>query len=328
MTATPQVDPSAGEAATVADGPWAAWMWRTIIVVALIDAAWLAATPVSLATSNWSTIAGIGLCLLAGRWLAHRTRHRANVHSILTGGTMLLAAWPALRIFNHLTMTTAVPWADAQLAAWDGLIRFDWAGYIAWIDQYPWLIKLMGPTYRSLDHYSAGLFVILAFGSDPANRCAEFLKLFLITAVVCMTIGMCFPAQAASVFHGVAGHSFENIPPRLGAYHLPLLEELRSNPAAVLDLDSLPGLVTFPSFHTAMGVLAIYCARHYWALFVASLIVNLTMIASTPLFGAHYAIDLIGGALVAGAAILCLRLKPAIRPLPAQLLRLRPRHLT
>ena len=51
------------------------------------------------------------------------------------------------------------------------------------------------------------------------------------------------------------------IDPRDGAYHLEHLERLRSDPMPVLSLSDLPGLVTFPSFHTAMGVIAIYCCR-------------------------------------------------------------------
>ena len=82
---------------------------------------------------------------------------------------------------------------------------------------------------------------------------------------------------------------------------------LRTDPQHVLDLNNLPGLVTFPSFHTAMGIIAIYCSRGTPWLFWPSLIINILMISSTPLFGSHYLIDVIAGAVVALGTILFIR---------------------
>jgi hypothetical protein len=302
-----------GQCAADASTHWPGWMWRTIIAIAILDFVWLATTPLTLTSGSYLTIGQIALCLPLGLWLARNAAGQPTLHTVLVGGTMLLSAWPALRIFNHLTMTTAFPLADPWLASCDQILQFDWVGYLSWLERRPQLIGLMSLTYSSLTQYSVLLFLILAVGSQPAKRCSEFLKLFIITAVACSTVGMFFPAQSASVFYPVSDGTFRHIPPGLGAYHLPFLNELRSNSAAQLDLASLPGLVTFPSFHTAMGVLAIYCARHYLALFACSLAVNLTMIASTPLFGAHYGIDIVAGAAMAGISIVALHLKvPAL----------------
>jgi len=68
------------------------------------------------------------------------------------------------------------------------------------------------------------------------------------------------------------------------------LRAVRDDPAYVLDLAHMPGLVTFPSFHTAMGVIAIYCARGTRWLFWPMLVINLLMIAATPVLGSHYSV--------------------------------------
>lgn len=293
--------------------PWSLWMWVLILAIAAVDAAWLVLTPVALSAASQPEIVRIACLTVLLLWLAGRMRHRPRIHTLLMGGAMLAAAWPALRLFNHLTMTTGFPLADAWLAGLDTAIGFDWLSYMLWLDDHPPIIRMMGLTYGGLTTYSIALFVILAMHPAPAQRCAEFVKLFLMTACTCMAVGMAFPALSAIVFHDPASDIFDYIAGRPGTYHLDALLILRENRGAVLDLRNLPGLVTFPSFHTAMGVVAIYCARHSAALFGLSLAVNLTMIASTPLFGAHYGIDIVAGAAVAAGAIALLRWTPALR---------------
>ena len=74
---------------------------------------------------------------------------------------------------------------------------------------------------------------------------------------------------------------------------------MRTNDAHVLSLSNLPGLVTFPSFHTAMGVIGIYCCRAKLPFFALAIAVNGTMIVSTPVTGSHYVVDVFAGAAVA-----------------------------
>jgi hypothetical protein len=61
------------------------------------------------------------------------------------------------------------------------------------------------------------------------------------------------------------------------------------------------------SSRTAMGLVAIYCARSTSSLFVPMLVISLVRIASTPIVGSHYAVDLVAGAAVTCASIIALR---------------------
>ena len=70
-----------------------------------------------------------------------------------------------------------------------------------------------------------------------------------------------------------------------------------------IQLNNLEGLITFPSFHTAIAILfawAVWRTPYVW---FAGLVTNVLMILSTPLSGSHYVIDLAGGAVVATVAI-------------------------
>lgn len=66
-----------------------------------------------------------------------------------------------------------------------------------------------------------------------------------------------------------------------------------------------------------MGVVAIYCCRGVPALLAVSLTVNILMIASTPIYGAHYLVDVIAGAGVALAIILLYRRHLKTQPSPS-----------
>jgi membrane-associated phospholipid phosphatase len=65
----------------------------------------------------------------------------------------------------------------------------------------------------------------------------------------------------------------------------------------------MEGLISFPSFHTANAILFIWALWPLRLLRPVILVVNVLLIASTPLAGAHYLVDLIGGAVVAVGAI-------------------------
>ena len=152
-------------------------MWALISSLALIDTMWLALSQVSLTPNSVPTLIRVVLSLPLGVYLTRKAEGRPTIHALFAGGTMLIAAWPVLRLFNHLTMTTAFPLADPWLAAGDAAIGFDWLAYVRWLDSHPQLLRLLALTYGNLTTYSFALFVILAVGAHPAQRCSEFIKL-------------------------------------------------------------------------------------------------------------------------------------------------------
>jgi membrane-associated phospholipid phosphatase len=290
---------AAGESSSSAR-VWPAWSLALLGLVAAVDALWLLATPVSL------SMPGLVLPLSMAAVIAlllRRASLRPRLHMLLSGLAFMLAAWPALRVYNHLVMTTGLPLADSRLAAWDSALGFDWLGYLLWLDRHPGLLYWMDWAYGGLTFYSGVAFVLVLL-LVGAGRAREFVLLFLITAVAASTIGLFFPALAAMTFYAPDPELFRTVTPILGAYHVDTLERLRTSAAPVLDLRHLPGLTTFPSFHTAMGLIVVWCARGSRLLFTPMLLLNALMIASTPAFGSHYFVDILAGGLLAAAAVL------------------------
>lgn len=217
---------------------------------------------------------------------------------LFEGIFFLQIAWINLRVLNHLSMMAPFSYSDELLHSWDKSLQINWLSYFEFVHSYPALIKIMDYSYFSLTPLSfIALLGIILFASR--KRTIFFLEAFFVTAVICIIIGMVFPAKGAVVFLIENIFLYENYPVTVGSYHMNHLLELRSQDSAPeLSLNSLPGLVTFPSFHTACGILLMVS---FWRtmLFIPVSIYSLIMISSTPIFGGHYFVDIFAGALLA-----------------------------
>lgn len=263
-------------------------------------------TPLQFDSSGLILMVGpsVGLLIVAMGGLhifSEKFRHFAM------GTAFVLLSWPVLRVFNQLVMTLPFPLTDAWLTHADDALGLDWHAYLFWIDAHPAIADAMSFTYRSLTVFSSIAFVLLViFGSSRAAH--DFLVLFVTSAVIASAVGCLFPAETAMAYYAPVEHMLKHVSPDYGAAFGPYLQEIRTNPHHIFHLMALPGLTAFPSFHTAMGLIVIYCARGRGWFFAVALIFNSLMIAATPVFGGHYFVDLMAGAALAAALIACLRL--------------------
>ena len=81
---------------------------------------------------------------------------------------------------------------------------------------------------------------------------------------------------------------------------------LRDGSLRVFDIANAQGLVSMPSFHTALAVLFPYSFRQLRLLFLVALPLNAVMILSNPTQGGHYLVDVITGLLLSALTILTL----------------------
>ena len=291
----------------------AVWMWFALGILALLDCVWILATPLQFDPSGLaatvSSATALFLFSVAG-W-----RHLPpRLKLFMMGTAFVLCAWPALRVFNHLVMTVPLPLSDDLLARWDTNLGLDWRGYVLWVDARPALANAMGFTYLGLTPFSCVVFAsLIAFGEIDSAR--EFLVLFFLSAIIASTVGAVFPAYTAMFHFAPMQQMLQNVTPNYGVSFAPFLDELRQNERHTLQLGNLPGLTSFPSFHTAMALITVYCARHRAALFVPALAFNGLMIASAPVFGGHYFVDIIAGAALVALLAMAVRYLPAgVRP--------------
>lgn len=280
-----------------------------IIIVAIVDAIWIGISNITFPMHQLVDTGSIIAFLLPMIAIINKLEYSNEkiqytfyrLGYLLQGIIFLQLSWIAVRLFNHISMSSNFPYVDSMLIYWDTSIGFDWVSYFYFIQNSDIIRQIMGYSYTSLTLFSFLGFLILMVQGE-LKRTRFFLETFLVTAVTCTAIGMFFPAKAAVAMHYGDTTTLANLSTLPGVYHIEALERLRSGQPFSLDLNNLPGLVTFPSFHTAAGIILV---ASFWrtALFPIVFAYSVIMIASTPVLGGHYFIDLIGGAAIAALII-------------------------
>ncbi len=281
------------------------WLWIALAAIVAVDTLWLAASPrLSLDLRSALPIAPVVVLLpLLSAYCGSRTDlHLQRLTTPLTGALFIALSFTAMRVLDHLMMSVPFPWIDGTLAKLDAALGLDWLGYTEWVARQPLVIGAFQVTYAGLTLVALSVFVLLFTVADR-GRAQEFVRLIFWSGLATTLIGATVPVRGAmdrfapAKLQAVFG-------PDAGIYPIPYLDVLRSNIPHALNLESLPGLVSMPSYHTACALLIAYCCRNVRIVNVLSVIYATVMIASTPIMGGHYFVDLIGGALLVIAVVL------------------------
>jgi len=146
--------------------------------------------------------------------------------------------------------------------------------------------------------------VVIALSAHrQLNRLASFSMALTLALLATALLSGLFPARNTYLFYGMGPADHAGIRLVATTDHIADLLAIRDGSMRWIDMTSMKGIVTFPSFHTVLACIAI------WALWTVpyvrwmSLAINLTMIVATPVQGSHYFIDLIAGAAVALSSI-------------------------
>src|ERR1700724_4307275 len=107
------------------------------------------------------------------------------------------------------------------------------------------------------------------------------------------------PAAGAFVYFEPAQQLFDNF--AAGREMWPFLDAfnaLRDGSLTKINISSVQGVVSFPSFHTMLGIITTYALRDTRALLIPAIVLNGTMIVSTLPVGGHYLADVLVGAAI------------------------------
>lgn len=188
---------------------------------------------------------------------------------------------------------------DPQLARADHLLHFDWVFWYRQVSENRALQLIGSATYAAI--YISPVLLLAHFArAQESHSACRFLLSFWLAALLTILLFPLFPAEGplAFLWHGPIPYM-----PTSALYQEQLIPALRTHQLQAIDLGALRGLVCAPSFHAAAGVIYIATAwpiaRLRWPLGI----LNLLMLAATPIEGTHYLVDLIAGALVAVTAL-------------------------
>ncbi|WDD93689.1 phosphatase PAP2 family protein [Burkholderia sp. FERM BP-3421] len=287
-----------------------AYGWGVVAAIVACDLLWLRAG--GYAVQRAGVVAAlklIGTCigfavLLVGvarvaryRELAERFRYREVAEALFA--TALLAAFMAATgVLSYLCVSVNPPLIDAALIRADAWLGFDWPRVFAWVQARPQARQVLAFAYDSAKWQLIVIPFLLAVLRDRGNLRA-FVWLFMLSGMMVLAVSTPWPAASAFVHFGVSAPDTADT--------VADFARLRAGSLHEIDLLTLQGLVSMPSFHTALGVIFAYALRRARGVSIVALGLNALMIASTPTQGGHYLVDVISGAVVAGAAIALVR---------------------
>jgi membrane-associated phospholipid phosphatase len=296
--------------------------WAVIFVLLVIDLIWFPLSRLTFAPSStlrleWNALAvavlayvpvGIRYWLRADSSPASRfTAAAADGMSLLVyAGAFVIVMGILGTTFSYLSVSLALPLRDAELAAIDRALGFDWPEFLTMTNAHPVVAQMLRAAYRSSGPQLVLLLIFLS-ATRRRNRLVEFLAIFAMSLLMTMVGMTLVPAEGAYAFFAPMPAQFSNFGLDSGMWHHATFVALRTQAAPVLDFAAPQGLVTFPSFHTILAIITAYAVRDVRYLAVPTAALNLLVIVSTLPEGGHYLVDLFAGGLIAVFAIFVVR---------------------
>lgn len=185
------------------------------------------------------------------------------------------------------------PFVDQALDRADQALGFDFLALLQFYRDHPQIATASRFAYLSFAIQAALVPPLLALEGD-GQRMWTFLTAWCLSLAIVVLIFPFAPAAGPYALHGVTEDVFENFKQLFPWQTGPAIEALRDG--SMRDIGAAArGFVSIPSFHAVGGVLFAWAAwRSRWFRWPV-LLLNLALIASTIVTGAHYLVDVIAG---------------------------------
>ena len=281
---------------------------RLTLIFVIAQLALLALTAVSfLATGlhlEWRELAdgrSVAILLIWAMWLCYAMIRRQYERKWVVAETFLVVG--LLLSFSligsplqYTLIAFRVPLADAWLAKADAAIGVHVPTLVSWTAAHPWFESILVAAYGSLLLQFVLPPVVLGIRYRDRKALWEYAWHFQVCLMAALIGLALFPAACAFTYYG-----FESLLDQ--TRFITQFDALRNGAMTVVHPRDLEGMITFPSFHAAGGMLITWAFRRYrvWAITLGTL--NALLIASTVLTGAHYAIDVIASAAVFAGSV-------------------------
>jgi membrane-associated phospholipid phosphatase len=252
-------------------------------------------------TIDWQTFAPslAAIAFAALGWLAHRsTPGRASewpIAETFVAFTLIALCFSVVTPAQYLAVALKRPLVDPWLARADAFLGISVPDAVAWTRQRPGLASILALSYYSLAPQFVAPLVILGLYYRDRYALWEYTFNFHICLAITLLGLALFPAACAFTYYG-----FESLIDQTRFTHH--FDSVRNGTFTKLQLRELEGLITFPSFHVAGGLMVTWAFRRYRVLFIGFAALNALMIASTVFLGPHYLVDIFASAAVFAAS--------------------------
>lgn len=203
---------------------------------------------------------------------------------------------------TYVAGTTNWPLQDHTLLAIDRALGMDPEWIARYVNDHDWLGGLLVRGYGLIKWLLLLITIALPLTSRFV-RLQVFVFAFSLALIVTLVISAFVPAIGTYYGLEIDPAQFSSLDTSMYARQMSDILALRDGSLRYLEMFKLTGIVSFPSFHAASAALymwALWPVRGIGGLAAA---LNLLMIAATPVIGAHYMIDVIGGVALAAISI-------------------------
>jgi hypothetical protein len=277
----------------------------SISVQAVVFAACVVLFPVLGLSVAWRTALpnALLLALLLGTWTFYATSKRANraiVCDTLLATFLVVLFTNVAGAAQYGAVALNLPLADSWLAAADAALGIHVPALTEWTGQHRVLAIALVFAYFSLLPQFVLPLIGLGLWYRNRQRLWEYVFHFHFCLAVTLVGVAVFPAACAFAYYG-----FESLIDQ--ARFTSHFEGLRDGTLRQIRFDNIEGLISFPSFHTAGGLMVTWVFRGYrwWSIPLA--VLNALLITATVLTGAHYGIDLLVTILMFAGSVLLWR---------------------
>ena len=221
------------------------------------------------------------------RKTAERLRYPGASDALHCALQLMVAAY-ALEALSYLGGALNRPMITDELVAADAMLGFDWPTAFDWTRRYDAVRVIFAWAYKSGLSQLVVVPALLGL-AGRRDRLDELVDLFAVTGLITIAIATAWPSETTARAYQYS---------ELGLPSIVHLDLLRDGTLRELPLARFTGLVTFPSFHATMAMVLAWSCRGVARLGPAALALNGLMILATPTEGAHFLVDIIGGAAV------------------------------
>ena len=225
--------------------------WSVVAIFLVGDVIWLPFGRLTFAPGTLvfvlSSVAIASLVYFASITVAYRLRHDKSAlgRSItaitdgtrlsLQAGAFIFASAIAGSTFMYLSASLGLPLRDAELAAIDKAMGFDWPAFLAFTNQYHILSWALVAAYHASGPQLLLLILFLGF-TRRNERLAAFLAVLALSYLMTGIVVTLVPAEGAYAYYQPARDLFSQFTTHAGVWHRQELASLRNDAVTIFDL--------------------------------------------------------------------------------------------
>lgn len=286
-------------------------LWLLIAFASLATVAGLAAAGF---TVRWQSVlpplagaCGLHVVAVFYRTMRPEPRFAATCEALAQLVMFTVAGGP----LSYLAASLAWPLQDARFAHWDAMLGVDFRAYIGLFDALPGPTRIVAIAYDTLMPQLAAALILLGL-TGRARELRILVWAIVLSGLAAILFSSVVPALGSYLYLGIGPGDVPHIRPAAAFLYGHDLRAVRDGSCRTIDLLTLQGIITFPSYHAALAVIYGWGFWQSRAVRWPGLAFEALVIVSTPVEGGHYFVDVAAGALLAALAIVAARRLVAI----------------